>query len=261
MQRALFTAATGMMAQQMNVDVISNNLANVNTPGFKKSRVDFEDLLYQTLKAPGTEAAAGVETPTGVQVGLGVKPTAIQKMFTQGIFQLTEKPLDLVIEGDGFFQITRPNGEINYTRDGSFRIDSAGQVVNADGFLLEPAITIPEDATEVTVGVDGTVSVLQGGSTTPTTVGQILIAGFPNDGGLLARGKNLFAETTASGSPTTGTPGETGLGTINSGYLEGSNVQTVEEMVNLIIAQRAYEANSNAIQTSNQMLQMVNNLV
>lgn len=260
MQRALFTAATGMMAQQMNVDVISNNLANVNTPGFKKSRVDFEDLLYQTLKSPGTEAAAGVETPNGIQVGLGVKPAAIQKHFTQGIFQLTENPLDLVIEGDGFFQVTRPNGEVNYTRDGSFSIDSSGQVVTSDGFLLEPAITIPADATEVTVGIDGTVSVLQGGSSTPTTVGQILIARFPNDGGLLAKGKNLFAETTASGSPTTGTPGEDGLGTINSGYLEGSNVQTVEEMVNLIIAQRAYEANSKAIQSSNQMLQMINNL-
>jgi len=260
MQRALFTAATGMMAQQLNDDVISNNLANVNTTGYKKSRVDFEDLLYQIMKAPGTEAAAGVETPSGIQIGLGVRPAAIQKHFTQGIFKLTENPLDLVIEGDGFFQVTRPNGDINYSRDGSFRIDSAGQIVNADGFLLEPAITIPSDTTEITVGMDGTVNVLQGGNTTPTSLGQIELAQFPNEGGLLALGKNLFAETTASGSPTTGVAGENGLGTINSGYLEGSNVQVVEEMVNLIIAQRAFEANSNAIQASDQMLQLVNSL-
>lgn len=260
MQRALFTAATGMMAQQLNVDVISNNLANVNTTGYKKSRVDFEDLLYQVMKAPGTEAAAGVETPNGIQIGLGVRPAAIQKHFTQGIFKLTENPLDLVIEGEGFFQVTRPNGEINYTRDGSFRIDSSGQVVTANGFLLEPAITIPSDATEISVGIDGTVSVLQGGSTTPTTVGQIQLAQFPNEAGLLAKGKNLFAETTASGSPTTGTAGENGLGTINSGYLEGSNVSVVEELVNLIVAQRAYESNSKAIQASDQMLQLTNSI-
>ncbi|MBU1863489.1 MAG: flagellar basal-body rod protein FlgG [Candidatus Omnitrophica bacterium] len=261
MQRALFTAATGMRAQQLNVDIISNNLANVNTTGYKKSRVDFEDLLYQIIKAPGTEAAAGVETPSGIQIGLGVRPAAIQKHFTQGIFMLTENPLDLVIEGEGFFQVATPNGDINYTRDGSFRLDSAGQVVTANGFFLEPAITIPSDTTEITIGIDGTVSVLQGGSTTPTTVGQIDIAQFPNNGGLLALGKNLFAETTASGSPTTGTPGENGLGSINSGYLEGSNVQVVEELVNLIIAQRAYESNSKAIQAADQMLQLTNSIV
>jgi flagellar basal-body rod protein FlgG len=260
MQRALFTAATGMRAQQMNVDVISNNLANVNTTGFKRSRVDFEDLLYQVLKAPGTEAAAGVETPSGIQIGLGVRPAAIQKNFSQGIFTLTENPLDLVIEGKGFFQVSRPNGETSYSRDGSFRIDSSGQVVNADGFLLEPAITIPADTTEISVGIDGTVSVLQGGSTTPSTIGQIQLVQFPNEGGLLAQGKNLFAETTASGSPSTGTAGEDGLGTINSGYLEGSNVQVVEELVNLIVAQRAYESNSKAIQAADKMLQLVNSI-
>lgn len=260
MQRALFTAATGMMAQQLNIDVISNNLANINTTGYKKSRADFEDLLYQVSKAPGTEAAAGVETPNGIQVGLGVRPAAIQKQFTQGIFKLTENPLDLVIEGKGFFQVTSPAGDIHYTRDGSFRMDSSGQVVTADGYLMEPAITIPSDTTEISVGIDGTVSVLQGGSTTPTTVGQIQLAQFPNEGGLLATGKNQFRETTASGSPTVGTAGENGLGTINSGYLEGSNVSTVDEMVNMIIAQRAFEANSKAISASNQMLQMVNNL-
>ena len=260
MQRALFTAATGMAAQQLNVDVIANNLANVNTTGYKRSRVDFEDLLYQIIQAPGTEAASGVEVPNGLQVGLGVRAAAIQKNFSQGIFKLTENSLDLVIEGEGFFQITRPNGDANYTRDGAFRIDSAGQIVTADGFLLEPAITVPTDTTEITVGVDGTMSVLQGGDTIPSVIGQIQTAQFPNEKGLLARGKNLFAETTASGSPTTGVPGENGLGTIQSGYLEGSNVQVVDELVNLIIAQRAFEANSNAIQSSNQMLQLVNNL-
>ncbi len=260
MQRALFTAATGMRAQQLNVDVISNNLANVNTSGYKASRVDFEDLMYQVMKAPGTEAAAGVETPSGIQIGLGVRPAAIQKNFEQGIFQLTENPLDLVIEGKGFFQVARPTGEINYSRDGSFRLDSSGNVVNADGFALEPSITIPSDTTEISVGLDGTVSVLQGGSSTPTTVGQIQLVQFPNEGGLLAIGKNLFAETTASGSPATGTAGENGLGTINSGYLEGSNVQVVEELVDLIVAQRAYESNSKAIQASDKMLQLVNSL-
>ncbi len=260
MQRALFTAATGMRAQQLNVDVIANNLANVNTTGYKRSRADFEDLLYQVIKAPGTEAAAGIETPSGIQIGLGVKPAAIQKNFSQGIFKSTENPLDLVIEGKGFFQVTRPNGEINYTRDGSFRVDSSGNIVNAEGFALEPAITIPTDATEITVGIDGTVSVLQSGSTTPTTVGQIETVSFPNEGGLMALGKNLFAETTASGSPTAGTPGENGLGTISSGYLEGSNVQVTEELVNLIIAQRSYEANSKAIQAADKMLQLVNSI-
>ena len=260
MQRALFTAATGMRAQQLNVDVIANNLANVNTTGYKRSRADFEDLLYQVMKAPGTEAASGVETPTGIQIGLGVRPAAISKNFAQGIFKLTENPLDLVIEGKGFFQVTTPAGAANYTRDGAFRIDSSGQVVTPNGFLLEPAITIPSDTTEITVGIDGTVSVLQGGSTTPSTVGTIQIVQFPNEGGLLAVGKNLFAETTASGSASSGTAGADGLGTINSGYLEGSNVQVVEEMVNMIIAQRAYEANSKAIQASDKMLQLVNSI-
>ena len=260
MQRALFTAATGMMAQQLNVDVISNNLANVNTTGYKSSRAGFEDLMYQVIKAPGTEAASGIETPNGIQIGLGVRPSAIQKLFTQGTFQLTENPLDMVIEGRGFFQVTTPAGDTRYTRDGSFRIDSSGQVVTANGFLLDPGITIPSDATEVAVGLDGTVSVLQGSETTPTTVGQVQLAMFANEGGLLSEGNNLFAETQASGSPTTGTAGENGIGAINSGYLEGSNVSVVNELVNLIVAQRAYEANSKAIQASDNMLQLVNSI-
>lgn len=260
MIRSLFTGATGMIAQQMNVDVTSNNIANVNTTGYKKSRVDFSDLLYQTIKAPGTEAASGVQNPTGIQVGLGVQPSATQKMFTQGDFLNTGNALDLVVEGKGFFQVQLPSGEINYTRDGSFRIDSEGQLVTADGFLVQPAITIPADAREITVGVDGTVSVLQGADTTATSVGQIELADFSNQAGLLAVGKNLFAETEASGAPITGVAGEEGLGSINSGFLEGSNVELVEEMVNLIVAQRAFEANSNSIRTSDEMLQLVNNL-
>ena len=260
MLRALFTGATGMMAQQMNVDVIANNIANVNTTGYKKTRVDFEDLLYQMEKVPGTEIAAGAENPTGIQVGLGVKPVSTQKMFTQGIYQSTGNSLDMVIEGDGFFQVTRPNGTIEYTRDGSFRMDSEGQIVTGDGFLLEPAISIPTDATEINVGVDGTVSVLQAGETTPSNVGQIQLARFPNNAGLIARGKNLFAESAASGAPVTGTAGEEGFGEITSGYLEGSNVELVEEMVGLVVAQRGFEANSNSIKTADEMLRLVNNM-
>lgn len=260
MLRALFTGATGMVAQQMNVDVISNNIANVNTNGFKKTRIDFQDLMYQTIKAPGSEVAAGVQNPTGIQIGLGVRPVATQKMHTQGDFTNTANPLDLVVEGSGFFQVTRPNGDINYTRDGAFRMDSSGQVVTAEGYLLEPAITIPTDATDITVGVDGTVSVVQAGSTDPTSVGQITLARFANEAGLLAKGKNLFAESAASGSPITGVAGEEGFGEIASGYLEGSNVELVEEMVNLIIAQRGFEANSSSIKTADEMLRLINNM-
>ncbi|MBN1493723.1 MAG: flagellar basal-body rod protein FlgG [Candidatus Omnitrophica bacterium] len=260
MIRALFSGATGMIAQELYVDVTANNIANVNTNGFKKTRVDFEDLLYQINKVPGTEVASGVQNPTGIQVGLGVRPTATQKIYTQGDFKITGNALDLAIEGEGFFQMTMPSGELRYTRDGAFRIDSEGQVVNGDGFLLEPAITIPTDAVEVSVGVDGTVSVLQAGDTAATTVGQIELVRFPNQAGLLSEGRNLLSETAASGSPVTGTPGEDGIGEIASGTLESSNVELVEEMVNLIIAQRGFEANSNSIKTADEMLRLVNNM-
>jgi flagellar basal-body rod protein FlgG len=260
MIRALFSGATGMIAQELNVDVTANNIANVNTTGFKKARVDFQDLMYQITKAPGTEAAAGIENPTGIQVGLGVRPTATQKIYTQGDFKITGNALDLAIEGDGFFQMTMPSGELRYTRDGAFRVDSEGQVVNGDGFLLEPAISVPTDAVEVSVGIDGTVSVLQAGETTASTVGQIELVRFPNQAGLLSQGRNLLSETTASGSPITGTPGEEGFGQVASGTLEGSNVELVEEMVNLIIAQRGFEANSNSIKTADEMLRLVNNM-
>jgi flagellar basal-body rod protein FlgG len=258
MIRALFSAASGMSAQQMNVDVIANNIANVNTSGFKRSRPDFQDLMYQTLTAPGTASSSSTQVPTGLQVGLGVKPVAVQKLFTQGDFQSTGNSLDLVIEGDGFFQITKPDGTINYTRSGAFKLDKNGAVVNSDGYALEPSITIPANTTSIKVGNDGTVSVLQAGNSAPVQVGNIQIANFINPGGLQALGKNLFVNTDSSGDATTGAPGLEGRGTINQGFLEMSNVNVVEELANLIIAQRAFEMNSKAVQTADQMLQNVN---
>lgn len=258
MMRALFSAASGMSAQQLNVDVIANNIANVNTSGYKRSRPDFQDLMYQTLIAPGTASTQSTTVPTGIQIGLGVKPVSISKLFTQGDFQSTGNSLDLVIEGDGFFQITKPDGTINYTRAGAFKLDKNGQIVNSDGFPLEPSITIPANTTSITIGTDGTVSVIQAGNTAPVTVGSIQTANFINPGGLQALGKNLFVNTDASGDATTGTPGLDGRGTIDQGFLEMSNVNVVEELANLIIAQRAFELNSKAVQTADQMLQNVN---
>ena len=260
MIRALWIASTGMQAQQFNVDNIANNLANVNTPGFKKGRADFQDLLYQTLRPAGAEVAAGLQIPTGIQLGHGVRLVAIQKIFSQGDFKETQNPLDLVIEGRGFFQILLPNGEIAYTRSGAFKLDSSGNIVTSDGYLLQPPITIPPDTVSISVGSDGTVSVMQGTSPTPTVVGNIELATFPNPAGLKAIGRNLFMETEASGSPITGTPGEDQFGTIAQGFLEMSNVSVVEEMVNLIAGERAYEINGKAIQTSDEMLRIANNL-
>ncbi|MBI5665827.1 MAG: flagellar basal-body rod protein FlgG [Nitrospirae bacterium] len=260
MDRSLFIAATGMEAQRINIDVISNNLANVNTTGFKKSRADFQELMYQSLKTAGAVSAEGNEVPTGIQIGLGVKPAAVQKMFHQGDFVSTGNNLDLVIEGNGFFQITKPDGEIAYTRSGAFKLNSEGSIVNSDGYALEPAIAVPADAMEITLSQDGTVSVLQAGSTTPAEVGQIEIAQFINPGGLKAIGKNLFIPSGSSGEPTTGNPGSEGLGSINQGFLELSNVNVVEEMVNMIVSQRAYELNSKVIQSTDEMLALANNL-
>ncbi len=256
----MFIAATGMEAQKLNIDVISNNLANVNTNGFKKSRADFQELLYQDMKTAGAESAGGNEIPTGIQVGLGVKPAAVQKIFKQGDFVSTENPLDLVIEGNGFFQITMPEGDTGYTRSGSFKLDSTGRIVNSDGYPLEPAITIPSDTQELTIAADGTVSALQPGSTTATSIGQIEIAQFINPGGLKALGKNLFSESGSSGTAATANPGSDGLGTINQGFLELSNVNIVEEMVNMIVSQRAYELNSKVVSTSDEMMRMANSL-
>ncbi len=246
-----------MLAQQLNLDVISNNLANVNTVGFKKSRPDFQDLIYQMITPAGPPSAEGSQIPVGIQVGLGVKPVAVQKIFTQGDFMQTDNDLDLVIEGDGFFQITMPDGTIAYTRAGAFKVDSEGNIVNSDGYLLEPAITIPPNTTKIIISSDGKVSVLESGNPTPVEVGTIEIATFTNPGGLRPIGKNLFLPTDASGDPTTGTPGTEGFGTINQGFLEMSNVNVVEELANLIIAQRAFEFNSKALQASDDMLREV----
>ncbi|NWF97436.1 MAG: flagellar basal-body rod protein FlgG [Nitrospirae bacterium] len=260
MLRSLFIAATGMEAQKLNIDVIANNLANVNTVGFKKSRADFQELIYQDLRTPGAISAEGSQIPSGIQVGLGVKPVAVQKLFLQGDFVHTGNPLDLVIEGDGFFQITMPDGTIAYTRAGAFKLDSEGRIVNSDGYPLEPAITVPANTVSLTVGSDGKIQALQSGSTTPTEIGQIELARFINPGGLKAMGKNLFTTTGSSGDATTGNPSTEGLGTIAQGFIEMSNVNIIEEMVNMIVSQRAYEINSKAVQASDEMLQTANNI-
>lgn len=258
--RALWSAATGMLAKQLNMDVIANNLANLNTVGFKKSRVDFQDLMYQNLRAAGTTVAEGAKVPSGIQVGLGTRPAAIQRIFSQGDFVQTENPLDLVIEGDGFFQVLMPDGSIAYTRDGAFKMDSEGRIVTSDGFSVEPELVIPPEAVDITIGSDGTVSVMLAGQEEPQEMGKIELARFVNPAGLTSIGRNLFKSTAASGQPMIGTPGLEGFGTIAQGFLEMSNVKVVEEMVNMIIAQRAYEVNSKAIQTSDDMLAIANNL-
>lgn len=261
MLRTLWTAATGMKAQTLNIDVISNNLANVNTSGYKKSRADFQDLLYETLRPAGVDSAAGNQVPTGIQLGHGSRPVATVKLFQQGDFQQTKNELDLAIEGDGFFQIEQPNGDIAYTRSGAFKLDSDGQIVTSDGYSLATAITIPTDALSVSVGTDGTVSYLLAGEAEPVDTGTpIELAKFANPAGLQNIGRNLFLATSASGPATIGTAGESGYGTIAQGFLEMSNVSVVDEMVTMITAQRAYEINSKAIQTADDMLQIANSL-
>jgi flagellar basal-body rod protein FlgG len=254
MMRALYSGASGMNAQTLNMDVISNNLANINTIGFKKSRPEFQDLIYQTLREPGAKSTISTEIPTGMQVGLGVKPIAISRIFSQGNFKQTGSPLDVVIEGEGFFQITMPDGTIAYTRAGSFSRDSTGRVVTSDGYPIEPALTIPADAISITIGNDGTVSILRPGETAATEVGTIQLAKFVNPAGLKSLGKNLFLNTTASGDPIQGTPGLEGLGTISQGFQEMSNVDIVEELVGMIVAERAYETSSKSIKTADEML-------
>lgn len=260
MIRSLYTAATGMEAQQLNIDVIANNLANVNTTGFKRSRVDFQDLLYQTIRTAGAAQAQGVQIPTGIQVGLGTRVASVQKLFTQGDFQMTGNKLDVLIEGNGFFQVMLPSGNLAYTRDGSFKIDGQGRLVTSDGYPVQPEITIPAGAKEISIGEDGTVSATLAGQSTPQELGQIQLVGFTNPAGLESLGRNLFAQTEASGEPVPGTPGQDGLGTLAQGYVEMSNVKVVEEMVNMIIAQRAYEVNSKSIQAADEMLNIANNI-
>lgn len=260
MFRSLFTASTGMHAQQLNVDVISHNLANVNTTGFKKGRAEFQDLIYQTMIQPGAPSNDGTQYPTGIQVGLGVRPIAVAKFFTPGDLINTGNSLDIAIDGDGFFQVTLPDGTVAYTRAGNFRLDRDGRIVTNDGYPLEPGITVPADATQITVGADGRVTVMQPGTVAPVEIGTIEIARFINPGGLKSIGRNLFIETDSSGAPVTGVPGTEGRGILIQGFLEMSNVNIVEELANLIIAQRAFEINSKAVQTSDEMLQTVSAL-
>jgi flagellar basal-body rod protein FlgG len=254
MIRSLWIAKTGLDAQQTQLDVTSNNLANVSTNGFKRARAVFEDLLYQTLRQPGASSSAQTQIPSGLQIGTGVGPGATERIFTQGNLTQTGNSLDIAIQGEGFFQIQMPDGTLAYTRDGAFQKDSQGQIVTANGYPLSPAITIPSNAQSISIGTDGVVTVLQSGSSTPVQVGQVQLASFVNSGGLQSMGQNLFLETASSGTATPNTPGTNGVGLLNQGYVETSNVNAVEELVNLITTQRAYELNSRAIQTSDQML-------
>jgi len=260
MLRALWTAASGMSVQQTNLDVIANNIANANTNGFQKSRADFQDLIYQTLRLQGTKNEAGNQIPTGIQIGHGAMLAAVQKVFLQGDFQQTQNQLDVAIEGNGFIEVDLPSGTKAYTRAGSFKTDSQGRICTSDGYLIDPNITVPQNATSISITSDGTVSAQISGQTNPQQIGNILLYTFPNQAGLSATGHNLYQETEASGNPTSGTPGQNGLGTILQGYLEMSNVNIMEEMINLIIGQRAYEANSKTIQAADEMLQMANNV-
>lgn len=260
MMRSLWSAATGMVAQQTNIDVIANNLANVNTLGFKASRADFQDLVYQTQAEPGAAATEGTQIPTGIQVGLGTRYAAIQRMHTPGELRQTANTLDVAIEGDGFFQMLLPDGRTAYTRDGAFKLDGQGRIVNSDGHPLQPELVIPPDATNVSIGSDGIVSVIVAGDTDPQQIGQISLAKFLNPAGLSSAGRNLLMQTAASGEPVVTTAGTEGLGTLAQGFVELSNVSIIEEMVSMIVAQRAYEVNSKAIQISDEMLSIANGI-
>lgn len=259
MMRALSTAATGMQAQQLNVDTIANNLANVNTPSFKKTRVRFQDLMYQDLRPAGDPARLG--PPSELAIGHGTKLAATERSYQQGSTEQTNNPLNLLVEGDGFFQVRKTDGSVGYTRDGSFYVSADGAIVNSDGLYLEPQIVIPDDVRQLFVSQDGMVSVNFVDSNDQEDIGQIELARFMNPAGLESRGRNLFAPTPASGAPHLGTPGVEGIGTVLSGFLEGSNVEVVEEMVALITAQRAYEINSRSIQTADEMLSSATQLV
>lgn len=256
---ALWISKTGLDAQQTRMAVISNNLANVNTTGFKRGRAIFEDLVYQNVRQVGSQSSQDTDLPTGLQLGTGVRTVATEKIHSQGSITQTNNALDMAVLGRGFFQILRPDGSITYTRDGNFKLNENGEVVTSGGYLLEPALTIPDDALSVTIGVDGTVSVLQPGNASPTQVGTIELADFINPAGLDPIGENQFRESLASGTPTTGTPGQDGIGTLSQNALETSNVNVVEELVNMIETQRAYEMNSKAISTVDQMLQYASN--
>ena len=261
MIRALYSAASGMSAQQLNVDNIAHNLANANTAGFKTRRAQFQDLMYQNMVQPGASAGQQTTVPTGLQLGLGTRASSNEIVFTQGDFSQTNNPLDLVIQGRGFFQVRRPNGELAYTRAGSFHLDRDGNMVTSDGDALEPQITIPPTSQTVTIATDGTVSFLAPGQTSAQLAGQIQLANFANPAGLTSIGQNLYTPTDASGEPIVGIPGgQEGIGSLLQGYTEQSNVSVVEEFINLIVAQRAYEANSKVVKAADEMYSQVNNL-
>jgi flagellar basal-body rod protein FlgG len=254
MFRALHSAASGMQAQQTNIDVVANNMANVNTTGFKKGRAEFQDLLYQTVRAPGGQAGTGASAPSGLQIGLGVRTAATQTMHIQGSLQQTGNSLDLAIEGNGFFQVQRPNGDIAYTRSGNLKADADGRLVTSDGYAIEPNISIPADATAITISSTGLISVTQPGQGQSQEVGQLQLANFANPAGLLSTGRNLYATTAASGVAVLANPGEEGTGTVSQGFLEGSNVEVVNEMIDLIASQRAYETNQRVMTAADEML-------
>ncbi|HID10819.1 MAG TPA: flagellar basal-body rod protein FlgG [Candidatus Latescibacteria bacterium] len=260
MDRAMEIAATGMYAQQLYVDVLANNLANVNTTGFKEGSIHFQDLIYEQVRPQGAVSVGEAQAPVGIEIGYGTKPVATMRRFSQGELVPTENPLDLAIEGDGFFQVLRPDGRVYYTRDGSFRLSPEGQIVTSDGFALEPPIHIPLDAEEISIGRDGVVYVRLAGEAEPEEVGQIELARFVNPGGLRSVGGNLYQETIASGEPIVGPPASEGFGEVHQGYLERSNVDVVGAMVKIIVAQRAYEINSKVIRTSDEMLSTANNI-
>ena len=254
MIRSLWIARTGLDAQQLQIDNIANNLSNVSTNGYKRSRAIFEDLLYQTLRQPGAQSSQQTQIPTGLQIGTGVKPVATEKIHTQGNLQRTDNALDMAIQGQGFFQVLLPDGTTGYTRDGSFHKDNQGNLVTSSGYPMQPNIVIPQDAITVTIAKDGIVQVTQPGAAAPTQIGQIQLASFVNPSGLQAMGENVFVETAASGGPTPNTPGQNGVGMINQSYVETSNVNVAEELIQMIQTQRAYELNSKVVQTSDQML-------
>jgi flagellar basal-body rod protein FlgG len=260
MMRSLWISKTGLDAQQTQLDVVSNNLANVSTTGFKRQRGVFEDLLYQTLRQPGAQSSQQTTIPTGLQIGTGVRAVATARIFAQGNLNQTNNSMDVAINGQGFFQVLMPDGATAYTRDGAFQVDAQGQIVTANGYPLQPSLTVPANSTTVSIGQDGTVSVRVPGQTAPQSVGTIQVANFINPAGLQAMGSNLFGETAASGTANVGAPGANGAGLVSQGYLETSNVNIVEELVNMIQTQRAYEINSKAIQTSDQMLQRLSQL-
>jgi len=260
MIQSLYTASTGMLSQQLQIDTTANNIANVNTIGFKKSRAEFADLMYKVSKYAGTATSDTTQSPTGIETGLGARPTAVSRVFSEGSLKQTNNQLDLAITGQGQFKLELPDGTEVYSRNGAFKLDQNGSIVNADGYAIVPQIVVPEDATNISIGTDGTVSVVQAGQTQATIIGQIQLTNFINPAGLHALGDNLYIETDASGPPIDDIPGQNGLGVLRQGFVELSNVELVEELTDLITGQRAYDANSKVITTSDEMLQTTNQL-